>query len=282
MDGNSDSTGSLWDRIVGLFQKNHEELLEKAIKEASEEGDLEPQEGSMLLSVLRLDELQVQDIMIPRTDIAFAESKTPVSEVVDTITQTGHSRIPIFKETRDNIIGLAYAKDLLALLKDDFDISQPIESFIRPPYMVPETKKVKELLQEFKSRKTHLAIAIDEYGGTSGLATIEDVIEVIVGDIEDEYDAPKSVDIKLTEDGGLVLSGRAELEDLESFGIDLESEEVETVGGYLCLLAGKVPHAGEVFTIGNRNFEVKESDAKQIKFIVVSPPLPELQDDDVS
>ena len=271
MDSNSDSTSSLWDRIVGLFHKNHEELLEKAIKEAREDGELEPSEGSMLLSVLRLDELQVQDIMIPRPDIVCAESEVAVSEVVDMITQTGHSRIPIYKETRDNIIGVAYAKDLLALLKDDFDISQPITKFIRPPYMVPETKKVKELLQEFRGRKTHLALAIDEYGGTSGLATIEDVIEVIVGDIEDEYDSPKISEIEMLEDGGLILSGRAELEDLESYGIKISSEEVDTIGGYLSLLAGKVPQAGEKFSIANRTFEVIASDAKQIQTINVSP-----------
>ena len=271
MDSNSDSTSSLWDRIVGLFHKNREELLEKAIKEAREDGELEPSEGSMLLSVLRLDELQVQDIMIPRPDIVCAESEVAVSDVVDMITQTGHSRIPIYKETRDNIIGVAYAKDLLALLKDDFDISQPITKFIRPPYMVPETKKVKELLQEFRGRKTHLALAIDEYGGTSGLATIEDVIEVIVGDIEDEYDSPKISEIEMLEDGGLVLSGRAELEDLESYGIKISSEEVDTIGGYLSLLAGKVPQAGEKFSIANRTFEVIASDAKQIQTINVSP-----------
>ncbi len=271
MDSNSDSTSSLWDRIVGLFHKNREELLEKAIKEAREDGELEPSEGSMLLSVLRLDELQVQDIMIPRPDIVCAESEVAVSDVVDMITQTGHSRIPIYKETRDNIIGVAYAKDLLALLKDDFDISQPITKFIRPPYMVPETKKVKELLQEFRGRKTHLALAIDEYGGTSGLATIEDVIEVIVGDIEDEYDSPKISEIEMLEDGGLVLSGRAELEDLESYGIKVSSEEVDTIGGYLSLLAGKVPQAGEKFSIANRTFEVIASDAKQIQTINVSP-----------
>ena len=279
MDSNSDSTSSLWDRIVGLFHKNHEELLEKAIKEAREDGELEPSEGSMLLSVLRLDELQVQDIMIPRPDIVCAESEVAVEDVVDMITQTGHSRIPIYKETRDNIVGVAYAKDLLALLKDDFDISQPIAKFIRPPYMVPETKKVKELLQEFRGRKTHLALAIDEYGGTSGLATIEDVIEVIVGDIEDEYDSPKISDIEALEDGSLVLSGRAELEDLEPYGIRISSEEVDTIGGYLSLLAGKVPQTGEKFPIANRIFEVIKSDAKQIQIINVSPLL-DLEEDE--
>ena len=272
MDGNADSTGSLWSRIVGFFHKNHEELLEKAIKEANEDGELDQQEGSMLLSVLRLDELQVQDIMIPRTDIVCAEVSTSISDVVDLITKHGHSRIPIYKETRDNIVGISYAKDLLAELKNNPDVTRPIEKHVREPYLVPETKKVKELLQEFLNRQIHLAIVIDEYGGTSGLATIEDVIEVIIGDIEDEYDSPRTQDIEEVGDGTLHLSGRAELEDLENFGIELESDEVDTIGGYLCMLAGKVPLPGEEFQLANRIFRVTESDAKQIKSIQVSPP----------
>ena len=276
MDGNSDSTGSIWGRIVGLFHKNREELLEKAIKEANEDGELDSQEGSMLLSVLRLDELQVQDIMIPRTDIVCAEASSPISDVVDLITRHGHSRIPIYRETRDNIIGVAYAKDLLAELKNNPDITRPIENHVREPYMVPETKKVKELLQEFLVRQIHLAIVIDEYGGTSGLATIEDVIEVIIGDIEDEYDSPRTRDIEELGNGSLRLSGRAELEDLAGFGIELESDEVDTIGGYLCMLAGKVPPIGEEFRLAGRLFKVQESDAKQIKSIQVSPlPDPE-------
>ncbi len=275
MDGNSDSTGSIWSRIVGFFHKNHEELLEKAIKEANEDGELDPQEGSMLLSVLRLDELQVQDIMIPRTDIVCAEASTAISDVVDLITQHGHSRIPVFKETRDNIVGVAYAKDLLAQLKTDPDVSRPIENYVREPYLVPETKKVKELLQEFLTRQIHLAIVIDEYGGTAGLVTIEDVIEVIIGDIEDEYDAPKTLDIEELNDGALRVSGRAELEELEEFGVELESDEVDTIGGYLCMLAGKVPLPGEEFYLAGRIFRVRDSDAKQIKSIDVSPVQPQ-------
>lgn len=275
MDGNSDSTGSIWSRIVGFFHKNHEELLEKAIKEANEDGELDPQEGSMLLSVLRLDELQVQDIMIPRTDIVCAEASTAISDVVDLITQHGHSRIPVFKETRDNIVGVAYAKDLLAQLKTDPDVSRPIENYVREPYLVPETKKVKELLQEFLARQIHLAIVIDEYGGTAGLVTIEDVIEVIIGDIEDEYDAPKTLDIEELNDGALRVSGRAELEELEEFGVELESDEVDTIGGYLCMLAGKVPLPGEEFYLAGRIFRVRDSDAKQIKSIDVSPVQPQ-------
>ncbi len=269
MDGESDST--IWSRIKRIFGRDNDDLVEKAIQEAREEGELDADEGSMLLSVLKLDELLVQDIMIPRTDFACADVESTVGEVVKIIVESGHSRIPVYKDTRDNIVGMAYAKDLLNFLVKPEAAGECIAHALREPFFVPETKKVLELLQEFRSRKMHIAIALDEYGGTSGLVTIEDVIEVIVGDIEDEYDAPKQEDIQDLGDGSLLLSGRALLEDLEEYGIFLESDEVETIGGYLSQLSGHVPQVGESFTLAGRLFAVLEADIKQIKAIKVTP-----------
>ena len=269
MDGESDST--IWSRIKRIFGRDNDDLVEKAIQEAREEGELDADEGSMLLSVLKLDELLVQDIMIPRTDFACADVESTVGEVVKIIVESGHSRIPVYKDTRDNIVGMAYAKDLLNFLVKPEAAGECIAHALREPFFVPETKKVLELLQEFRSRKMHIAIVLDEYGGTSGLVTIEDVIEVIVGDIEDEYDAPKEEDIQDLGDGRLLLSGRALLEDLEKYGIFLESDEVETIGGYLSQLAGHVPQVGESFTLEGRLFAVLEADIKQIKTVKVTP-----------
>lgn len=269
MDGESEST--IWARIKRIFGRDNDDLVEKAIQEAREEGELDADEGSMLLSVLKLDELLVQDIMIPRTDFACADVESTVGEVVKIIVESGHSRIPVYKDTRDNIVGMAYAKDLLNFLVKPEAAAECIANALREPFFVPETKKVLELLQEFRSRKMHIAIALDEYGGTSGLVTIEDVIEVIVGDIEDEYDAPKMEDIQDLGDGSLLLSGRALLEDLEEYGISLESDEVETIGGYLSQLSGHVPQVGEVFVLEGRQFTVLEADIKQIKSIKVTP-----------
>ena len=269
MDGESDST--IWSRIKRIFGRDNDDLVEKAIQEAREEGELDADEGSMLLSVLKLDELLVQDIMIPRTDFACADVESTVGEVVKIIVESGHSRIPVYKDTRDNIVGMAYAKDLLNFLVKPEAAGECIAHALREPFFVPETKKVLELLQEFRSRKMHIAIVLDEYGGTSGLVTIEDVIEVIVGDIEDEYDAPKQEDIQDLGDGSLLLSGRALLEDLEEYGIFLESDEVETIGGYLSQLSGHVPQVGESFTLAGRLFAVLEADIKQIKAIKVTP-----------
>ena len=142
---------------------------------------------------------------------------------------------------------------------------------MRQPFFVPETKIVSELLQEFRARKNHIAIAVDEYGGTSGLATIEDILEEIVGDIEDEHDAPKEEEIHALGDSRYELSGRVYLEDLNELGINLESDEVDTVGGYLCLEAGHVPEAGEKFVVEGWEFTIKEADLKQIRRVLAEP-----------
>ena len=269
MAGDADS--KRWTRFFKFFQNHDNDPVEQAIIEASEEGELEPGEGSMLLSILRLDEMQVQDIMVTRTDMACAPIDSSIAQVVDIIIESGHSRIPIYNEDRDNIVGIAYAKDLLGYWHTPDKDSDSVAGVMRPAYLVPETKKVKELLQDFRTGKNHLAIAIDEYGGTSGLATIEDIIEVIVGDIEDEHDAPKEEDIQELEDGGLLISGRTPLEDLLPYGIELTSDEVETIGGYLSQVAGYVPAKGERFSLQDRTFEIMDADAKQVRQILVNP-----------
>ena len=267
MDGESHST--VWSKLGSFFSgKSSEDHLEQAIREAREDGELKAEEGSMLLSILSLDEIQVQDIMTPRTDIDCLPSGTTILDAAGAIVETGHSRLPIYKETRDNIIGIVHAKDMLSsLMKTELQTS-PVDSIMSQPFFVPETKIASELLQEFRSRKNHLAIVVDEYGGTSGLATIEDLLEVIVGDIEDEHDAPKEEDIRPLEEGKYELSGRAYLEELAELGIHLESDEVDTIGGYLSLDAGHVPQKDEEFHIGGWLFTIADADAKQIHTVI--------------
>lgn len=272
MDGGSDST--IWSRLRKVFRRDDDESLEKAILEASADGEVAPEEESMLLSILRFDDLQVQDIMTPRTDIDCVPVGTMLIDVAKVIVESGHSRIPVFSDTRDNIVGMLHAKDLLRCIVST-DHNDPVDSLMSKPFFVPETKGVRDLLQEFRSRKQHIAIALDEYGGTSGLITIEDVIEEIVGDIEDEHDAPKEEDIHVLADQHYELTGRALLEDLNDLGIALESDEVDTIGGYLSLEAGHVPLAGEVFTIAGWMFTVEEADVKFIRRISVAPAEPQ-------
>ncbi len=266
MAGESDSP--IWSRFTRLFKSHSEDAVEQAILNAREDGDIEPEEGSMLLNILHLDDVQVQDIMTPRTDIICEEISHPLSAVISRIVETGHSRVPIYKETRDNIVGVAFAKDVLRALytPNPIEADKPgtIASIMRPPFFVPETKNVQKLLEEFRSRKNHMAIAIDEYGGTSGLVTIEDVLELIVGDIEDEHDAPREEDIRPIEGGALLLTGRALLEDLEEWGVRFTSDEVDTIGGYITMKLGHVPRPGEEAELDGWTFSILEADAKRI------------------
>ncbi len=272
MDGGSDST--LWSRLGKLFGRGDDaESLEKAILEARADGEVAADEESMLLSILRINDLQVQDVMTPRTDIDCVPSQTSLKEAALCIVNSGHSRIPVFHDTRDNIIGVLHAKDLLRDLINPDEVHTVVDAIMREPFFVPETKGVRELLQEFRTQKLHIAIALDEYGGTSGLITIEDVLEEIVGDIEDEHDISREKDIKILSDNAELpcyeLTGRAYLEDLEELGISLISDEVDTIGGYLSLQAGHVPTKGEVFSMDGWTFTVKEADVKFIRRIVV-------------
>lgn len=270
VDRSSDDT--FWTRLRNVFgHRSRGDDLEQAILEARDDGELEAEEGSMILSILQLEDMQVQDIMTPRTDFDCLPLGTTILDTARCIVDSGHSRIPVFSDTRDNIVGIVYAKDLLSVLIDPERHDEAVDTIMREPFFVPETKEVSELLQEFRTRKNHIAIAVDEYGGTSGLVTIEDVIEEIVGDIEDEHDTPKEEDIHALGENRFLISGRAWLEDLQELGIKLEAEEVDTIGGYLCLEAGHVPQEGELFICDNWRFSVQEADAKQIRRVLAEP-----------
>ncbi len=276
MDGGTEGHSTIWSRLSKLFGHDDEESLEKAILEARAEGEVEPDEESMLLGILRFNDLQVQDTMTPRTDIDCVPDDMPLPDVARIIVRSGHSRIPVYHETRDNIVGIVHAKDVLHSLLDAHNqnaqaADPPAAAVMREPFFVPETKSIRTLLQEFRARKQHIAIALDEYGGTSGLITIEDVLEEIVGDIEDEHDAPRQEDIRPLGDGAYELTGRALLEDLEDMGINLDSDEVDTVGGYLSMEAGHAPAPGESFTLDGWTFTVLEADKKLILRLRMEP-----------
>ena len=271
MDGGTEGHSTIWSRLSRLFGHDDQESLEKAILEARADGEVEPYEESMLLGILRFNDLQVQDTMIPRTDIDCVPDDMPLQEVARIIVRSGHSRIPVYKETRDNIVGILHAKDVLSSLLEQGQDEPSVPSVMREPFFVPETKSIRTLLQEFRARKQHIAIALDEYGGTSGLITIEDVLEEIVGDIEDEHDAPRQEDIRPLGENVYELTGRALLEDLEDLGVDLDSDEVDTIGGYLSMEAGHVPGPGERFTLRGWTFTVLEADRKLIIRLRMEP-----------
>lgn len=259
---------SLFSRLFG----HKGSQIEDALLEARQDGELTATEVSMMSNVLRLGRKQVCDIMIPRTDIQCTEIEDPLEDIAALIMECGHSRIPIYKENRDNIVGIVHAKDLLRVSHKHEDNTATCRDIMRQPLLIPETKAVTDMLQLFRSTKNHLAIALDEYGGTSGLVTFEDIMEEIVGEIEDEYDQPRPEDIQTVEENTFMVSGRAPLEEIEErLGLKLESEQVETLSGFICELAGRVPTNGESFAVNGEVFEIKDADAKQIHWILIKP-----------
>ncbi len=269
MDDDSDSR--FWGALSKFFRQKSISM-EELILEAKAEGTLIQEDASMLLNILRLEKKQVADIMVPRPDIVCAEADEGVAAVCDLIRTHGHSRIPIYEGNRDNILGVVYAKDLLAHLMGADGQSPDPRAIMRPPLFVPETLNLRKMLLEFRSQKKHIAVALDEYGGTSGLITLEDVLEEIVGEIEDEHDLSKPEDIQELRPGVFLVSGRISLEDLNAFlDLHLESEQVETIGGFLTELAGRVPRQGESFDLEGRRFSVREADRRQIRWVVIEP-----------
>ncbi|MFP4169151.1 MAG: hemolysin family protein [Desulfonatronovibrionaceae bacterium] len=268
MEDSSDSR--FWSFLRRIFGQKCDLPLEEIILEAKDEGELKADEVAMLLNVLQLGQKQASEIMIPRTDLVCAEAGNSLREVVQVIIESGHSRIPIYRENRDHIVGIIHAKDLLSHLLEGEAAKAGVEDIMRPPFFVPDTKNIKQILVDFQNNKIHMAIVLDEYGGTSGILTLEDVLEEIVGEIEDEYDPPKQDEIEIQEDGTVVAFGRTSLEELaERAGIELDSEQVETVGGYVCGLVGRVPEVDEEVRDGCYLFKVQEADAKQIKSLLI-------------
>jgi len=260
------SEGRFWSLLRGIFRKSD---LEEHIREAQDEGELEKDEVSMILSVLRLDETKVHEIMTPRPDMVCAEESLCLADAGEVVMESGHSRLPVYRGNKDHIVGVLHVKDLLASLLEPNEQPVSLKDIMRPPYFVSENATVHSLLSTFKSG-THMAVALDEYGGTSGLVTLEDLLEQIVGDIHDEHDALEEEEIRPMENGGFIVSGRALLEDLnEELGLHLESEQVETIGGYVTELAGRVPEPGERFAIDGRQFIVREADPRQVGSIIV-------------
>ena len=276
------SEGRFWTLVNKFFRGRNDVPLEELIQAAMEDGEVGAEDASVLLKVLRLGKKQVADIMVPRMDIVCSDEDDGIPEVIRLIIARGHSRIPIYRENRDHIIGVVHAKDLLKFLVTPQAGASPppLEAVMRRPLYIPETKNLKDMLSEFQKGRIHIAIAMDEYGGTSGLVTFEDVLEEIVGEIEDEHDPTRPAEFQELGDGKLKLHGRFPLEELaERFGIVLASEQVETLGGYLSELAGRVPRHGDSFEAAGYRFTITEASKRQVRW-VLAEPLPEPSESD--
>jgi CBS domain containing-hemolysin-like protein len=230
--------------------------------------DLEEDEREMIASVIELGEQPVREVMVPRIDIVAAANTSTVRDALDRIVESGHSRIPIYDDNIDNIAGVIYAKDLLKFLRDG-EQTAPVKPLAREPSFVPETKKVDELLHEMQQRRVHLAIVVDEYGGTAGLITIEDLIEEIVGEIQDEYDVEEDLIQEVSDDEAL-FDARVSIRDVnDTLDLDIEDEDFDTLGGLLYHELGKVPNVGDEVRVDGALVTVLTTTGRRVRKVRV-------------
>lgn len=232
------------------------EEIKAIVDIGEEEGILEEEERKMIHSILEFGDTIVKEIMVPRTEIIALPDTATVNEAIEVALREGYSRIPVYSQNIDNIIGILYVKDMITYVKSGkTDI--PVKKIMRQPFFVPETKRVDELLREFKKNKTHIAIVLDEYGGTAGLVTLEDVLEEIVGEIFDEYDFREEARIEKVGENEWIADGKLDIEIVEEqLGIEISEEETETLGGFVSSLLGHVPVPGEKAVYEGFEFEV--------------------------
>ena len=228
-----------------------EEEIRTIVSEGHREGLIEEDARGMIEGVIELRGAVVSHIMTPRTEMHMLPASTPWDEVVESVIESGHTRVPVYDKTRDDVIGILYSKDLLPeLAKGPDEPRRPLTAILRKPQFVPETKAVDDLLQWFQKSRTHMAVVLDEYGGVSGLVTIEDVLEEIVGEIDDEYDQQSEDKIRKIDDDVCEALGQAHIDEInETMGFDLpEEEDFDTIGGFVFAEFGRVPSVGESIT----------------------------------
>lgn len=240
-----------------------EEDIRTYVDAGEEEGVLKEEAKEMIYSIFDLADTAAREVMVPRIDIVAVEANTPVLEALDIILTAGHSRVPVYSDSIDNIIGILYAKDLLKHWRDGGDV-RPVYGLERDVYFIPETKPVSDLLGELQSRKVHIAIVVDEYGGTAGLATIEDILEEIVGEIQDEYDPDEFFMLHISDDE-YIFSARMDLDDINDvMSVDLPTDEADTLGGLVYNLLGRVPEVGDAVSYQNLHLTVLDVDGRRI------------------
>ncbi len=285
-----DNDTGILHRLKRLFKKDSgqpltEEALQEIIHTSGEAGFIADDTHEMLNSIIELKDIRVQEVMIPRTNFIAINAESPLQEIIPIINERGFSRYPVFEDNLDTIIGILYAKDILKYLQKDTD-KITARQIIRPVYFIPETKKIQELLHEMRKKGIHIAVAVDEYGGTSGLVTLSDLMEEIIGEIYEEDVNQKADDVKnilLQEDGSYLVAGKTEIEELENlFHIEVDNRgKFESVGGLVIYLFSKIPAVGETITYKNISIKVTDADERRVKKVRLSP-LPKPADEPVS
>ena len=277
---------SLLERLTNLISpepENRAELLE-ILHDAHERNLIDADALSMIEGVFQVSDLSARDIMIPRSQLDMVDISKPIEEWLPMVLETAHSRFPAVEGDRDKVVGILLAKDLLRYYAED---SFDVRDMLRPAVFIPESKRLNVLLRDFRANRNHMAIVVDEYGGVAGLITIEDVLEQIVGDIEDEYDFDEEEDnILAIKEGSHGLRWRIKaLTEIEQFnqalGTSFSDEDVDTIGGLVANHQGRVPHKGDIFDIDHLRFEVLRADARQVHVLLVEK-LPQVTDADAA
>jgi magnesium and cobalt transporter len=265
---------SLFERLTAFISpepENREELLE-VLHDAQERNLIDADALAMIEGVFQVSDLSARDIMVPRSQMDVVDISKPIAEWMPEVLTTAHSRFPAVDGERDNVVGILLAKDLLRYYAED---NFNVHDMLRPVIYIPESKRLNVLLRDFRASRNHMAMVVDEYGSVAGLITIEDVLEQIVGDIDDEYDLDEDVDniIALENQGNgkrWRVKGLTEITYFNSvIGADLEDEEADTIGGLVTNRLESVPHKGEEFNIGSLHFEVIRADARQVQMLLV-------------
>ena len=251
--------------------QDREDLIE-SLHDARERGLIDGEAMGMLEGVLDVEDLQVRDIMVPRAQMVCVSRDESRQNILETVVESGHSRFPVVDGDRDDIAGILLAKDLLRLCQDQghedhFDIRE----FMRPAVFIPESKRLNVLLKEFRDNRNHMALVVDEYGGVAGLVTIEDVIEQIIGEIDDEFDVDDELDIRREAKGQYAVRGVTRLEQFnEYFGAGLTDEDFDTVAGLVMKTLGRMPRRGESLILGGLEFRVMRADRRRVDMLRVT------------
>jgi magnesium and cobalt transporter len=271
---NDQSRPSLLERLSALLMREPGDRSEltQLLRSAYSRNLLDADALSIIEGALTVSEMAVRDIMIPRAQVDFIDINEPVENFVKQVMSTAHSRFPVIDQNRDDVIGVLLAKDLLRFYAGEEEFN--VREMLRPAVFVPEAKRLNVLLREFRASRNHMAIVLDEYGGVAGLVTIEDVLEQIVGDIEDEYDFDEASDNILPEPGGRHrVKAITQIADFNSaFGTQFPDEAADTIGGYLIKHLGRLPKRGESVLIEGLRFQVLRADSRRVYTLLVDKP----------
>ncbi|MDN5937137.1 MAG: CBS domain-containing protein [Salinisphaera sp.] len=267
-DEPDDRQGQGWLRQLGQSlvgpPRDREELL-AIFREAQRNQLLDADALWMMQGVLRMSEIQVRDVMVPRSQMVVVERGAQRAEILPVVRESGHSRFPVIGESRDEVVGILLAKDLLRLGTEEQDSAFALETVLRPPVFVPEAKRVNVLLKEFRAARNHMAVVVDEYGGVAGLVTIEDALEEIVGEIDDEYDQAEGAPILRQEANRFLVRSLTPVEEFNRyFGSDFSDDEFDTIGGLVMHEFGHMPKRGEAVVIDRFQFNVQRADSRRI------------------